>query len=78
MARCESGGRPSVLGHHAGVTYFGKWQANADFVRTYLGVNPWRWVRNGRWTFPEAQQDLMAYRGYQARGWQPWACRREL
>ena len=24
----------------------------------------------------EAQQDAVAYRGYQARGWQPWSCSR--
>lgn len=60
------------------MTYFGKWQANADFVRTYLHVNPWHYVRGGKWTLAEAQQDLMAYRGWKARGWQPWTCRREL
>lgn len=74
VAQCESGGDPTVVATHSGVTYYGKWQADAAFVAAYDGSSAWSWVRNGRFTMPEAQQDAMAYRGYLARGWQPWAC----
>lgn len=76
VAQCESGGDPHVISHHSGVTYYGKWQANADFVRSYDGSSATSWVRAGRFTMPEARQDAMAFRGWFARGWQPWACAR--
>lgn len=63
-----------MISTHGGVTYFGKWQGNAGFIRTYGHTDPWAWVRNGRFTMPEAQQDALAYRGWLARGWQPWSC----
>jgi hypothetical protein len=71
---CESGGDPAILDSHTGTTYFGKWQADADFVRTYDGSSAWSWVSSGRFTMPEWRQDAMAYRGWLARGWQPWEC----
>ena len=74
VAQCESSDDPTILDSHTGTTYFGKWQANADFVRSYDGSNAWSWVVAGRFTMPEAQQDEMAYRGWLARGWQPWEC----
>lgn len=79
VARCESGSDPTELyTSKRGTTYFGKWQANADFVLTYAHVHAWAYVHHGSFTMPEAQQDLMAYRGYLARGWQPWECRKVL
>jgi hypothetical protein len=46
---------------------------NADFVQTYGGVDPWSYVHGGVFTMPESMQDEIAYHGYLARGWQPWA-----
>jgi hypothetical protein len=74
VAACESGGDPGVISVHGGVSYFGKWQADSAFVESYDGTSAWSWVSGNRFTMPEARQDAMAYRGYQARGWQPWAC----
>lgn len=79
VVRCES----SDVGIHgidvnAGVPYYGKWQADPDFVRTYDGTTGPSWVRAGRFSMPEWRQDRMAYRGYLARGWQPWTCARIL
>jgi hypothetical protein len=76
VAMCESSGDPQILDAHTGTTYFGKWQANANFVRSYDGSDAWSWVVAGRFTMPEARQDAMAYRGFLARGWQPWECAR--
>lgn len=52
--------------------YQGAWQMDPSFWRSYGGrafashpdaARPW-------------QQDLVAYRGYRARGWEPWVCAR--
>lgn len=74
MAQCESGGDPRQRATYDGVTYYGKWQMNADFWKTYGGLAYARTADQAT----EAQQDEVAYRGYQARGWQPWACKRVL
>lgn len=48
---------------------------NADFVATYAGVRATDYVRGGRFVLSRDAQDHAAYRGYLARGDQPWACR---
>lgn len=68
VAFCESSGdihAVSATGKHRG-----KWQADADFWRTYGGL-----VYAPRPELAsEVEQDAVAYRGWLARGWQPWAC----
>lgn len=48
--------------------YRGRWQMDANFWSAYGGLayasTPDRATCH--------QQDLVAYRGWQARGWQPW------
>lgn len=74
VTHCEAPGGPTELDNNGGVYYFGKWQMNEDFVRTYGGVNPWDYVRHGKFMMPESMQDSIAYKGWRARGWEPWAC----
>lgn len=65
----ESHGNCKAIG--AKGKYRGKWQMNASFWRTYGGLE----------FAPRAdlatceQQDQVAYRGWLARGWQPWGIR---
>lgn len=73
MLACESHGNYTDMGSHRGVIYYGAWQANAAFWRTYGGDLRYLADR-GRFTAPAAMQDLVAYRGWLARGWQPWSC----
>ena len=62
----ESKGNCKAVG--ANGKYRGKWQMNAGFWKTYGGLE----------FAPRAdlatceQQDQVAYRGWLARGWQPW------
>lgn len=62
----ESKGNCKAIG--AKGKYRGKWQMNAGFWKTYGGLE----------FAPRAdlatceQQDQVAYRGWLARGWQPW------
>ena len=62
----ESKGNCKAVG--AKGKYRGKWQMNAGFWKTYGGLE----------FAPQAdlatceQQDQVAYRGWLARGWQPW------
>ena len=72
---CESHGNYTDMSHHAGVIYYGAWQANAAFWLTYGG--PARYLADrSRFTAPAVIQDAVAYRGWLARGWSPWACAR--
>lgn len=77
VANCESGGGPSD--HHSYYdgdphlrdgNYHGKWQMDADFWRTYGGL---RYAGDAA-DATEAEQDAVAYKGYLARGWEPWEC----
>lgn len=70
VAACESGGNPRSV-QRSGV-HRGKWQADSGFVRSYASDLPWRPIE----TAPEWAQDVMAYRGWRARGWRPWSCAR--
>lgn len=70
---CESHGNYTDMSHHAGTIYYGAWQANAAFWRTY-GGDPRYLADRSRFTAPAWMQDAVAYRGWLARGWQPWAC----
>lgn len=47
---------------------------DADFWRTYGG----RVFANTPDRATEVEQDLVAYRGWLKRGWQPWTCKKEL
>ena len=67
---CESGNDYGP-GARTGI-YRGAWQMDPSLWRSYGGLRfasrpdaakPW-------------QQDLVAYRGYKARGWEPWTCAR--
>lgn len=65
----ESHGNCKDVG--AGGKYRGKWQMTAGFWKSYGGLD----------FAPRAdlatceQQDQVAYKGWQARGWQPWGRR---
>lgn len=65
---CESGGDYSVRSRTG--KYRGAWQMDADFWRTYGGL---KYAPRPDAATPH-QQDLVAYRGWLSRGWQPWAC----
>lgn len=58
VARCESGLNPNARSSSG--RYWGLYQADASFRRSY-GYGP-----------SVEAQTRMAWRGYQARGWQPW------
>ena len=68
VARCESGGNPRAVNPTG--TYRGKWQMDAGFWATYGGLR----FASSPEQAGEAQQDSVAYRGWLARGWQPWQC----
>lgn len=70
---CESHGNYSDMSHHAGTIYYGAWQANAAFWRTY-GGDPRYLADRSRFTAPAWMQDAVAYRGWLTRGWSAWAC----
>ena len=70
VKKCESGNdytRRARTGK-----YQGAWQADPAFWRSYGGL---RFAPNPDAAAPW-QQDLVAYRGYKARGWAPWTCAR--
>ena len=72
VAECESGGDPHATNPSG--KYRGKWQMDADFWQTYGGLK----FAARPDSATEYQQDLVAYKGWQARGWQPWECRKVL
>jgi len=65
---CESGGDYSV--HSRTGKYRGAWQMDSDFWRSYKGL---QYASRPDLATPH-EQDLVAYRGWKSRGWQPWAC----
>lgn len=71
VRHCESGGSGGYRAVSASGTFRGAYQMNADFWRSYGGdpayLRPPSWERA-----PEAMQDAVAFRGYAARGRQPW------
>ena len=62
----ESKGNCKAIG--AKGKYRGKWQMNAGFWKTYGGLE---FAPSADLATCE-QQDQVAYRGWLARGWQPW------
>lgn len=72
VAECESGGNPRAV--NATGKYRGKWQMDRDFWRSYGGL---RFALLPDLAL-EGEQDEVAYRGWLARGWQPWECRKVL
>jgi colicin import membrane protein len=68
VANCESGGNPSITNPSG--KYQGKWQMDDSFWRSYGGL---AFASDPHYA-TEAQQDEVAYRGWLARGWQPWSC----
>lgn len=72
VAECESGGNPRAVNPSG--KYRGKWQMDRSFWRTYGGLR----FASRPDLATEAQQDEVAYRGWLARGWQPWSCRSVL
>lgn len=73
-ARCVSS-KEGGIASNTGNGYYGKWQADTSFASTYNPEASRRWgpyayYHGGAW--PERDQDLMAYRGWKARGWYPW------
>lgn len=71
VADCESDAPTDV---NPSGKYRGKWQMDRDFWKKYGGL---RFASRPELA-TEAQQDLVAYRGWKARGWQPWECRKVL
>jgi hypothetical protein len=74
VRNCETGDTPNDYSYtdgHTGTVYYGPWQMNAEFWVTYGGDRSWlsRPFRAPRW-----MQNLVAYRGWLDRGWQPWEC----
>ncbi len=68
---CESGNTNAVS---PSGTYMGAWQMDMNF-----------WRSNGGLKFAKTplgatgyEQDLVAYKGYLSRGWEPWTCARIL
>jgi len=68
VAKCESGGNPTVVSRTG--KYQGKWQMDDRFWQSYGGL---QFASDPQFA-SEAQQDEVAYRGWLARGWQPWSC----
>lgn len=71
LIQCESGGDPTVVSTHAGVTYYGLYQMNRDFWTTYGGDPSYL---SSPFRAPVWMQNEVAYRGYLHRGFEPWAC----
>lgn len=71
LRECESGDVPTVVSTHNGVTYYGLYQMDRDFWTTYGGDPSYLGspFRAPRWL-----QNEVAYRGFLARGFEPWAC----
>lgn len=77
VANCESGGGPNDHSstydgdpHLRDGMYHGKWQMDSSFWSSYGGL---RFASDAA-DATEAEQDAVAYRGYLARGWEPWTC----
>lgn len=68
VANCESGGNPRAVS--ASGKYRGKWQMSAGFWEAYGGLA----FAPTADAATEAEQDVVAYRGWLARGWSPWFC----
>ena len=68
-AECVSSHEGAVTSN-TGNGYYGKWQADTSFQLAYGAEFYERWGVASNW--PEWAQDVMAHRGYQARGWEPW------
>lgn len=69
---CESGGDYGAVSHTG--KYRGAWQMDASFWSTYGGL---KYASRPELATP-LEQDMVAYRGYLSRGWQPWSCRKEI
>ena len=70
VAECESGRDGSARSHTG--KYRGKWQMDASFWATYGGL---KYASSPDYA-SVTEQDEVAYRGFLARGWQPWTCAR--
>lgn len=78
VSNCESGDRqaPDVNTRYNGNAhlqdrgYSGKWQDDSNFWSSYGGLA----FASTAAGATEAQQDQVNYRGFLARGWQPWSC----
>ena len=68
---CESTDNPRVVSVHNGVTYYGLYQMNRDFWITYGGNASYL---SDPFNAPVWLQNEVAYRGFLARGYEPWAC----
>ena len=71
LIQCESGGDPTVVSTHSGVTYYGLYQMDRDFWTTYGGDPSYL---SSPFRAPVWLQNEVAYRGYLHRGYEPWAC----
>lgn len=75
-AWASTAGARCVHSHEGGVRsntgngYYGRWQADRDFQRAYGKEFYYRWGLAHLW--PAWAQDVMAWRGWKQRGWQPW------
>jgi len=80
VSNCESGDRHAAdvntryngNPHMRDGAYHGKWQMDSQFWRAYGGLT----YASDAADASESEQDVVAYRGYLARGWQPWSCSR--
>ena len=66
VKRIESRGNCKATGGNG--KYQGTWQVNADFWKTYGGKK----YASKASKATCLEQDLVAYRGWLARGWSPW------
>lgn len=67
--RCVSSHEGAVTSN-TGNGYYGKWQADISFQLAYGREFYERWGVASNW--PAWAQNVMAYRGWRARGWAPW------
>ena len=65
---CESSNNPGAIS--ATGKYRGLWQMDADFWRSYGGLD----LASTPDRASRAEQNYVAYRGYVSRGWNPWEC----
>lgn len=68
VSNCESGGNPCAVNPSG--KYRGKWQMDSSFWSSYGGLN----YASRPDLASEYDQDIVAYRGWLARGWSPWSC----
>lgn len=69
VVKKESKGNCKAIGSKG--KYRGKWQVNAGFWKTYGGLEFAALADQATCE----QQDQVAYKGWLARGWQPWGLR---